>query len=72
MEPIILTNNFKQQLDGVIGKIEFADTHEAKALYALLQEHPDWFRFEVGYVLSEDGSKKLLEVSLVSKHTEEQ
>lgn len=69
MKQIILTNNFKKDFDGVIGKIEFAPTANAKALYELLKENPEWFSFEIGYIKKEDGTKELTEISLVSKHT---
>lgn len=65
---IIVTQDFKQDPDNVLGSLVVAPSKSAEALFALLKEHPDWFSFEIGYTIDQEGNKQLTELSLVSKH----
>lgn len=65
---ILITQDFKTGLGDMLGTIQIADNENAKAVYELLCEHPDWFTFEVAYTINEDGTKELTGISLVSKH----
>lgn len=65
---IPITNNWMQELENVIGYVEFADTAKANFFYEMLKMRPDSFRFEIGYIKHDDGKYELVEVSLVSKH----
>ena len=65
---ILITNNWMQGVDDVVGQIEFADTAKANFLYEMLKMRPDSFRFEIGYIAHEDGKFELTEVSLVNKY----
>lgn len=71
MKDIILTQNFKSSMGDMLGKIEIADNENAKAVFELLKEHPDWFSFEIGYTVQKNGKKELTEISIVSKHVKQ-
>lgn len=68
MKQITVTQDFKQDQANVLGSLVIAPNKSAETLYTLLKEHPDWFTFEVGYTIDEQGNKQLTEISLVSKH----
>ncbi len=64
---ILITNNWMQGLEDVVGTIEFNDTAKAHFLYEMLKMRPDSFRFEIGYI--KEGNKyRLTEVSLINKY----
>lgn len=62
----VLTIGFDQNLDSIFGKFEVADTDKAKLAWKLFREHPEEFEFAAGYIQHEDGTKELVEISLVS------
>lgn len=64
----VITSNYSNTLDGVIGKISILDTPRAKTLWTLFRKNPTMFKFEVGYIENTDGTKELLEITLVTKH----
>lgn len=65
---ILITNNWMQGTEDIVGQIEFADTAKANFLYEMLKMRPDSFRFEIGYSVDEKGKYTLTEVSLVNKY----
>lgn len=68
MKKIPLTNNFVNNLEDVVGSIEFADTAKANFLYEMLKMRPDSFDFGISYSVDDDGKYTLLGVSLISKY----
>lgn len=65
---IPVTNNFVNDLEDVVGTLEFADTAKANFLYEMLKMRPDSFDFGISYTVDDKGKYTLLSVSLISKY----
>ena len=61
---IILSENFNHT-ELPIGKIEFSPTEKANKIYKELIKNPDKYSFECGYIENNDGTKELIEISLI-------
>lgn len=71
MRQIPLTNNFSQDLSRVLGKIEIVPeglNPSADMIMEAFKKNPMAFTFEPGYIVHEDGSTELLEISLVPRY----
>lgn len=63
----MITYAFDQSIEAVIGKITIAPTEKAKMLWDIFRKQPDAFEFAVGYIEHKDGTKELVEISMVPK-----
>lgn len=64
---VIVTTNFSQEPDDVFGKLVVAPTVKAQKLWEMFRKNPTSFTFAPGYIQREDGSKELVEISLIPK-----
>lgn len=62
----IITIGFDNSIESMFGKFTVADTPKAKLAWKLFCENPEEFEFAAGYLQKADGTKELVEISLVS------
>lgn len=60
----LVSSNFDQNINDVIGKFTVAPTPYAKTMWDIVSKSPDAFSFEFAYD-ENDGKKELVEISLV-------
>jgi hypothetical protein len=69
---MIVTCDWGQDPEHILGKLEIAPTPSAELAWKLLKENPHLYSFEIGYIVKEekDGvitKAELVEISLVTK-----
>lgn len=62
----IITTGFDNSIESMFGKFTVADTPKAKQAWELFRKNPEEFEFAAGYIQHEDGTKELVEISLIS------
>lgn len=69
----VVTHGFGHELTDIVGKFEVNKGNPtALAVWELFRTNPTAFSFEVGYILKEDGTAELLEISIVARQKNEQ
>lgn len=68
----IVTQNFGHDLTDIVGKFEVNKANPAAvAMWELFRKNPTVFCMEVGYVVKDDGTTELLELSIVPRQRHE-
>ena len=63
-----MTNEWFNDIEGVIGHIDFYDTARAEFLYEMLKMRPDSFSIKFSYSVDKKGKYTLIGASLINKY----